>query len=618
MRFKPYRAIFLFLSASLFAEGPPTALAAKGFIAPLPEGGVIKNRAGQVVWDLAGYDFAKGVVAPKTANPNLWQQLQLLLYAGLFQVTNRIYQIRGADIANMTIIEGDKGLIVVDPLLSMETAKAALALYYQHRPKKPIEAIIFSHSHLDHFGGVRGIVSEEDVALGKVKIIAPLGFTEEVFIENVLAGKAMMRRSLSMYGSLLQKGAEGQISAGLGLGLSTGTQSFILPTHTITAKESRMKIGGLTFLFMLTPNTEAPSEMHFYIPELKALSTAENAVHTMHNIYTLRGAKIRDALAWSYYVNKTGEGWGEDAEVLFGMHQWPVWGKEAIQNHLRLTADAYKYMHDQTLYFANKGLSADEIADRIVLPKVMQDYWSLRPFYGNVKQNVKSIYVYYFGWFDGNPIHLDPLPAFESSKRYIEYMGGIEAVLQKAKESYVKEEYRWVAEVLTHAVTFDPSHKEAKLLLAEAFEKLGFATETAPWRNFYLTKAKALRLAVRPYMPVKELDKEIFRALSIPYLFEYLAIHLEAKKAEGEEITLAWKFSDRKERGTSFLRNSVLQYQEGNTKGGKDALIVLSSEVLQEILRGKTSFSLEEKKGNITIEGNQEKARLFFTLFEGL
>ncbi|HZE21688.1 MAG TPA: alkyl sulfatase dimerization domain-containing protein, partial [Desulfobaccales bacterium] len=363
------------------------------------------------------------------------------------------------------------GLIVVDPLISAETAKAALALYYQHRPKKPVVAVIHSHSHVDHYGGVRGVVSEKDVKAGKVKIYAPEGFLEAAVAENVLAGNAMSRRASYMYGNLLPPGPKGQVGAGLGVTTSTGTITLIPPTSIITKTGQREKIAGLDFEFLLAPDTEAPSEMHWYVEQLKALTAAENCCHTLHNTYSLRGAKIRDPLAWSKYLDQTMAMWGDKAEVMYGMHHWPVWGNDRVLDMLSKARDCYRYINDQTLRLANQGYTEVEIAEMIELPKELAQHWALRGYYGTMNHNVKATYVKYLGWFDGNPATLHVLPPVEASKKYVEFMGGADEALKKARAAYKKGEYRWVAEVVNRVVFADPDNKAAWELQADVLEQ---------------------------------------------------------------------------------------------------------------------------------------------------
>jgi alkyl sulfatase BDS1-like metallo-beta-lactamase superfamily hydrolase len=372
--------------------------AERGFIAPLPDGGVIRGEDANDVWNMSKFSFIEeSSPVPDTVNPSLWRQSQLVLKGGLFKVTDRLYQVRNADLSNLTIVEGDTGLIVFDPLITTEAARWALELYFSHRPRKPVVAVVHSHSHVDHFGGVKGVVSEDDVAAGKVKIVAPAGFLEAAVAENVLAGNAMSRRATYMYGNLLPPDTKGQVGAGLGMTTSVGAVTLIPPTDEITETGQRMTIDGLTLEFLLAPDTEAPAEMHWFIEELGALTAAENCCHTLHNTYTLRGAAIRDPQAWSRYLNETIDRWGHKTEVMYGMHHWPVWGTDRVLEMLQKGRDAYRYINDQTLRLANHGHTPVEIAEMVELPDELAHHWALRGYYGTVNHNVRATYVKYLG-----------------------------------------------------------------------------------------------------------------------------------------------------------------------------------------------------------------------------
>ncbi|MDA4739790.1 alkyl/aryl-sulfatase, partial [Enterobacter hormaechei] len=389
-----------------FADKTDFENAHKGFIAPLPQN-MIKGEQGNVIWNPAKYDFVKeGEKAPDTVNPSLWRQSQLINIGGLFKVTDGVYQIRNLDLSNMTIIEGEKGITVIDPLLSAEPAKEALDLYYANRGKKPVVAVVITHSHVDHYGGLRGVVDEADVKSGKVKIYAPEGFMKEAVSENIMAGNAMSRRASYMYGNLLKPDAKGQVGAGLGTTTSAGTVTLIPPTNYITHTGQQEVIDGLTYDFMMAPGSEAPSEMLWYVKEKKMIEAAEDVTHTLHNTYSLRGAKIRDPLAWSKYINAAIERWGADAEVIIAQHHWPTWGNENIVKLMKGQRDMYRYINDQTLRMANKGLTRDEIAAEFTLPESLEKQWASRGYYGSVSHDVKATYVFYLGWFDGNPATL--------------------------------------------------------------------------------------------------------------------------------------------------------------------------------------------------------------------
>ena len=581
--------------------------AQKGLIAPLPKK-VIKSQDDSVIWDPNKYGFITvDASAPDTTNPSLWRQSQLTNISGLFKVVDQIYQVRNQDLSNVTIIEGEKGLTICDPLVSVETAKAALDLYYAHRPKKPVVAVIYSHSHVDHYGGVRGVVDEADVKAGKVKIYAPEGIVEKAVAENVMAGTAMSRRASYMYGNLLPPSATGQIGAGLGTTTSTGTVTLIPPTNVITKTGQQETIDGLTYTFLWAPGTEAPTEMHWFIDELKALSTAENGCHTLHNTYSLRGAKIRDPLAWSKYLNETLRIWGDKAEVLYGMHHWPVWGNEHVVDHLKKQRDLYRYINDQTLRLANHGYTMTEIAEEVQLPESLAHYWSNRGYYGSLNHNVKATYVLYLGWFDGNPATLHPLPPRQSSVKYVEFMGGAKAVLEKARESYDKGEYRWVAEVVNHVVFAEPDNQEARELQADALEQLGYQAESGPWRNFYLSGAKELREGVKKLPTPHTASPDTIRAMDLDLFFDYLAMRLNGPKAADKRIALNFTFTDTKEKYFLEMGNGVLNHTADKQQDDADATITLSRETLNGIILGENTLAKAITAGDVKIDGDPRK-----------
>lgn len=578
-----------------------------GFVAPLSDE-IIKTQDGRPVWDPKKFGFIKeGSDAPDTVNPSLWRQSQLINISGLFKVTDRIYQVRNYDLSNMSIVEGDTGIIVIDPLVSAETAKAALDLYYQNRPKKPVVAVIYSHSHVDHYGGVRGVVDEADVNSGKVKIYAPVGFLEAAVAENVMAGTAMSRRASYMYGNLLPAEPKGQVGAGLGTTTSSGTITLIPPTNIITKTGQTENINGLTFQFLLAPDTEAPAEMHWHIKELKATSTAENSCHTLHNTYSLRGAKIRDPLAWSKYINESMAMWGTDTDVLFGMHHWPVFGHAAVIDHLTKQRDMYRYINDQTLRLANHGETMIEIAEEVELPKALATYWSNRGYYGTLNHDVKATYVRYLGWFDGNPATLHVYPPVEASKKYVEFMGGADAVLEKAKKSYAAGDYRWVAEVVNHVVFADPKNQTARNLQADALEQLGYQSENGPWRNFYLTGAKELREGVQELPAPNTASPDTVKAMSLDLFFDYIAMRVNAPKAAGKSITLNFDFPDTKDQYLVELSNGALSHLAGRRSDKADASITIKRSTLDDVVLGNTTLEKETAAGNVTIDGNPKK-----------
>ncbi len=592
--------------------------ARQGFIAPLPDDGVIRNQEGKPVWDLSGLSFIKeDAAAPETVNPSLWRQSQLLMYSGLFQVADRVYQVRGADASNISFIESDIGIIVVDPLISAECARAALNLYYQHRPGKPVVAVIYTHRHLDHYGGVKGVISEDDVKAGKVKIIAPEGFLKAALDENVMAGTAMSRRAGYMYGVFLPPGPQGKVTMGLGLTISTGTVTLIPPTDVITQTGQEMVLDGLKFVFQLAPDTEAPAEMHFYLPQLKLLCPAENCCHNLHNLYTLRGAKTRDALAWSKALDETLERWGNESEVMLNVHHWPIWGRERLVDRLKKQRDMYRYLHDQTLRLANQGYTMTEIAEMIRLPESLEKEWYCRGYYGSVNHNVKGVYVKYLGWFDGNPANLHPLPPEEASKRYVEFMDGADAVIKKAQEYYDKAEYRWVAEVVNHVVFADPNNPAAKELQAKALEQLGYQAESGPWRNFYLTGAQELRHGIAKGDTGTTASPDTIRAMPLGLFFDYLGVRLNGPKAEGKTITLNWNFTDTKEQYVLALENSALNNTANKQAKEADASVTLTRAAFGEaIMGGQPKFQAKIAAGDIKIEGQKEKLGELLSLMD--
>jgi alkyl sulfatase BDS1-like metallo-beta-lactamase superfamily hydrolase len=591
-----------------FSDTRSFEAAKKGFIAPLPDNGIIKNDKGEPIWDLSKFAFIKeGEAAPDSVNPSLWRQAQLITQGGLFEVVPGIYQVRAADLSNITFIEGKDGIIVMDPLISAETAKAALNLYYQHRPKKPVVAVIYSHSHVDHYGGVRGVVSEDDVKSGKVKIYAPQGFLDHAVAENVMAGNAMSRRASYMYGNLLPQEQKGQVGAGLGVTTSFGTVTLIPPTDIIKNNGEKHKIAGLDVEFWMAPNSEAPSEMFFYLPEMKALCTAEDATHTLHNTYSLRGAKIRDPLAWSKYLNDAIDNWGGEVEVLYAPHHWPVWGNAEIVEHLKKQRDLYRYINDQPLRLANHGYTMVEIAEMIELPDSLSKVWSDRGYYGSVNHDVKSTYVNYLGWFDGNPATLHTLPPVEASKRYVEFMGGEDEVLKKAKKYYDKGDYRWVAEVVNHVVFADPDNRAARNLQADALEQLGYQAENGPWRNFYLSGAKELREGVKKLGAPDTASPDTIRAMNLDLLFDWVGMRLNGPKAAGKTITLNFNFTDTGDKYVLGLENSAIHYSKGKQADTADATITLKRETLNDVLLGQGTLNEKIDAGEIKVEGDKAK-----------
>jgi len=559
--------------------------AERGLIAPLPEGPV-QGEGPIPAFDPGRLAFVGDREPPGTANPSLWRQAGLIGRGGLFQVADRIYQVRNMDLSNMTIVEGNTGLIVIDPLISAETARAALDLYRANQEDRPVVAVIYSHSHVDHYGGVRGIVDQEDVDAGRVRILAPEGFVDAAVSENVMAGNAMSRRAMYQFGVLLAPDDKGTLGAGIGAGISLGTITLIPPTEEVTS-DGPIEVDGVIFDFMLTPDTEAPAEMHWYMPQMKALTAAENCLHTLHNTYPIRGAQVRDPLAWSRYLNETIDRWGAEAEVMYGMHHWPVWGSDRILETLRAGRDAYRYINDETLRLANQGLTAIEIAEEVRFPPELARHWSVREYYGTVSHNVKATYTRYLGWFDGNPARLQALPPEPAAERYVEYMGGADQVIAKAREAFDRGEYRWVAEVVNHVVFADPANQEARLLAADALEQLGYQTESATWRNAYLTGAQELRYGTPEIpLPAETASPDSIRALGLDTLLDFLAIRLNGREAEGRDLLLDLSVTDSGERVRLELSNGVLHHSQGAFGSGGAPSLDVTRELLDRIAAG--------------------------------
>jgi len=529
--------------------------AERGFIAPLVPG-VVRNATGEVVWDIDSYSFLTGE-APDTVHPSLWRQSALTARQGLFEVTQGIYQVRGLDLSNVSFVEGDRGVIVIDPLVSSETAAAALGLYRAHRGERPIVGVIYTHTHVDHWGGVKGVISQAEVDAG-VPVIAPEGFLEPAIAENIYAGIAMTRRAGYMYGAVLPRSPRGSVGAGLGQTNSTGTVSLIVPTVDITATGQELTVDGVRMVFQLAPGTEAPAEMHFFFPDRKALCMAENATHTLHNILTIRGAVVRDPHAWARYLTEAIELFGGQADLVFASHHWPTWGRDQVSEFLSLQRDLYAYLHDQTMRMLNQGYTGAEIAEQFELPPALERAWHAHGYYGSVSHNVKAIYQRYLGWYDGNPARLWPHPPQEAARRYVAFMGGADAVVDKARASYQDGDLRWAAQVLDHVVFAEPDHQAARALLADVLEQLGFGAENGTWRNAYLSGATELRSGNfgtpigAPVELLGQLPPELF--------FDAVAIQVNGPAAWDLDLAARWVFPDHDATYRTTLRNGVFSY----------------------------------------------------------
>lgn len=599
--------------------------AARGLIVELPNNDVIPSPdpTRPPVWNLPAYDFLEDETAPPSVNPSLWRQAQLNLYNGLFEVVPGIYQVRGIDVSNMTIIEGKKGILVIDPLVSIEAARAALELYRQQRGPRRVAAVIYTHSHVDHYGGVRGVVDEADVQAGKVEILAPDHFLEKVCSENVFAGTAMSRRSLYSYGTLMPRSIFGQIDAGLGKAMSVGTVSLIPPTDTIFKTGERRKIDGVEILFQVTPDTEAPVEMMMYYPGFRTLNAAELACALLHNLYTPRGAEVRDASKWSWYLDEAIELFGANTDVVIAQHNWPTWGNEAVIQFLKHQRDLYKYLHDQTLHLANQGLTMAEIAEELArkrrLPASLDQQWYDRGYYGTVSHNVKAVYQKYLGWYDSNPAHLEPLPPEEAATHYVAFMGGADNVIAKAQGAFDAGEYRWVAEVMSHVVFADPANQTARNLAADALEQLGYQAESAIWRNQYLTGAFELRNGPLFIPGSGAANADTLRAMTVGLFFDYLGIRLNALRAEGKHIVLNWAFTDSRETYCLNLENSALTYRPERWSPTADASLTLARTTLDAInMAANPQQALMDaiQSGAIQVTGDPQKIYELFALFD--
>jgi alkyl sulfatase BDS1-like metallo-beta-lactamase superfamily hydrolase len=590
--------------------------ASRGFIASLDDP-IIQNENGRAVWNLDAYPFLAEETAPPSVNPSLWRISRLnALYHGLFQVTEGVYQIRSFDLAVMSIIESDSGYVVVDPLTAPSTARAGMDLVYKHVGRKPIAAVIYTHSHIDHWGGVKGVISEADVKAGKIKVIAPEHFLEHAISENVIAGNVMSRRASYMYGNLLPKDPRGQVGAGLGQTTPSDIVSLIEPTDYITSTGQTLVIDGLEIVFQLTPGTEAPAEMNFLFPSYRALCMAENCTHNMHNLYTLRGAQVRDAKAWAHYINEAIEIFNGRYDVIFASHHWPTWTAESGVEYLKKQRDMYKYLHDETLRLANQGFTMLEIPELIELPEDLFHAWYNRGYYGSINHNVKAIYQRYLGFFDGNPATLHPLPPEAAGKKYVEFMGGAEALLAKARESFAKGEYRWVAQVVNHLVFADPDNTSARDLQADALEQLGYQAESGPWRNFYLSAAKELRDGVIDLGAPKTSSPDVIKATPLDMFFDLLAVRLNGPQAAGKKIVLNANFTDIDEQYLLVVENGVLNYAKGKQDAEADATLTLSRTALDEVILGEAKLADKLAAGEAQINGNPEKLMEFLSLMD--
>ncbi|MCP8464526.1 MBL fold metallo-hydrolase [Pseudomonas sp. ZM23] len=570
-----------------------------------PDNLLIKNEDGSVAWQLGVYDFLNAGKDIDSVNPSLQRQALLNLKYGLYKVTDGIYQVRGFDLANITFVQGKSGWIVIDTLTTPATAKAAYALVSQELGQKPIRAVIYSHAHVDHFGGVKGLVSQEQVDKGEVQIYAPKGFMEAAIKENVLAGNAMIRRATYQYGMMLPKGPQGQVDMAIGKGAARGPMSILAPTNLIEGDLQELEIDGVPVTFQNTPGTESPAEMNVWLPQQKALLMAENVTATLHNLYTLRGAETRDALGWSKYINEALHRFGDKAEVLFAVHNWPRWGHDDIVRTLEKQRDMYGYLNDQTLYLANQGVTINQIHERFKVPPELANEWYNRGYHGSVSHNVRAVVNKYLGYYDGNPATLNPLAPEDSAKKYVEFMGGADHLLQLAKQSYDKGEYRWVVEVVNKLIFAEPTNQAARALQADALEQLGYQAENAGWRNSYLVAAQELRNGVPRDVPsLRVTSADALAAMDTGLLFDYLGVRLNAEKAEGEDLSINLVLPDRNEQYLLELKNSHLNNIKGVQKENAGQTVTIDRADLNRLLLKEVSPVRLVLEGKLKSSGN--------------
>ncbi|HEY3887496.1 MAG TPA: alkyl sulfatase dimerization domain-containing protein [Caulobacteraceae bacterium] len=589
--------------------------ASRGFIATRADP-VIRRPDGRAAFDLSSYGFLGGD-APDTANPSLWRQAQILTQHGLFKVAERIYQVRGFDVSTVTFIDAGTGWIVVDPLTTVEVARAALELAQAHVGEKPVLAVIYSHSHVDHYGGVGGVITAADAAAGKVKVIAPEGFLEHAVSENIIAGPAMLRRARFQFGHTLPRGAEGEMTSGLGPCPSLGTLSLIAPTDLVTRTGQEITVGDVTMVFQLTPGTEAPAEMNFHLPQFRAVFMAENANLTMHNLLPARGALVRDAKAWADYLTESIRLFGPVSDVMFAAHGIPRFGQAEITAFLTNHRDAYKFLHDQSVRLMNTGLTGPEIAEVLALPDVLARQWFNRGYYGTMSHNAKAIYQRYLGWYDANPANLNPLPPEPAAKKYVAAMGGADAVLAQADVAMQAGELRWAATLLNHVVFADEANTGARETLAEIYTALGFEAEAGTWRNIYLTGAQELRSGPAQ-LPPGGFSADVLAATTTPMLLDFAAVRVNPDKAAARAFKINLQLTDRDEAVLITVENGVLVHELGVREDGAGATVRMKRPELLMTLFAGIPLAARVESGDIVIEGDAGLYAALIDLIEPL
>ena len=578
--------------------------ASRGLIAQHPTG-VISDANGRTVIDINRYNFlTSGESAPDTVNPSLWRHAQLNRHHGLFEVREGVWQVRGYDISNITFIKGDEGWLVIDPLTTEATARASYELVSEHLGHRPVKAVIYTHSHLDHFGGVLGVTSQEDVNADRCQVIAPEHFLAEVVGENVIAGPAMGRRALFQFGQMLPAGPCGHVDCGLGTTVPFSPPSLIAPTHDITKTGEELVLDGIRVIFQLTPETEAPAEMNFFFPELKALCMAENCSHTMHNLIPIRGTLVRNALNWSKYINESMNLFCSETDLLFTSHNWPRWGNEDVRGFLTKQRDLYKWMHDQSMRLANHGFVPTEIAETLTLPEEFLANDHTRGYYGNLVHNSKAVYQRYLSWYDGNPSNLHRHPPVEAGRRYVELAGGGEALLKNAARAFSEGDYRWVVEVTNHLVFAEPDNQSGRDMQADALEQLGYQAESSTFRNAYLNGAQELRQGAPDLGGGPVRATGLLQAMTIEQIFDSLSIRLKSEEVGGISTSINWTFTDVNEKWLLCLSNRTLAYSKGFHVDNAEVSVVMTRVGFIDIVTRTTSIEDEVQAGRIMLTGN--------------
>ncbi|MDE0759288.1 MAG: MBL fold metallo-hydrolase [Pseudomonadales bacterium] len=578
--------------------------ASRGLIAQHATG-IISDANGRTVNDINCYDFlTTGEPAPDTVHPSLWRHAQLNRHHGLFEVREGVWQVRGYDISNITFIKGDEGWLVIDPLTTEATARASYDLVSEHLGHRPVKAVIYTHSHVDHFGGVLGVTSQEEVDAGVCQVIAPEHFLKEVVGENVIAGPAMGRRALFQFGQLLPADPCGHVDCGIGTTVPFSPPGLIAPTHDITHTGEELVLDGIRVIFQLTPETEAPAEMNFFFPELKALCMAENCNHTMHNLIPIRGALVRNALNWSKYINESMNLFCGETDLLFTSHNWPRWGNEDVRGFMTNQRDLYKWMHDQSMRLANHGFVATEIAETLELPEEFLANDHTRGYYGNLVHNSKAVYQRYLSWYDGNPSNLHRHPPVEAGQRYVTLAGGAEALLKNAGKAFDEGDYRWVVEVTNHLVFAEPNNQAARDMQADALEQLGYQAESSTFRNAYLNGAQELRQGAPDLGGGAVRATGLLAAMTIEQVFDTISIRLKSEEVGGISTAINWTFTDINEKWLLCLSNRTLSYSKGIHDNDSELSIAITREGLIGIVGQTTSIQDEIQAGRVTLTGN--------------